>query len=432
MSPLARTLLPLPLLACFLAGCDESSAFEGCVHSEDPEATSGSRRAECPPSVFPQEDLRAREVVGFVRRGEELVSGAVVRVEPTPGFAAGRSAPVTSTITDAVGFFGGLRPVALRYDLSVNLGQDVLVYRGLATRYVEPSIEGEPRVVPRAWSAKVDTRLDRPAPPGHSVAFFANGDGVFGVVGDLGTDLSVLCRTYTCPATLHALEYETSGGFEKATAYGKADVTLDAGVARLAAITLEPIPFFVEPALPVTAPAGFEPTVVEVHFGFSRTSDALLTTVPPGGSKKLPIIRNAGYTYRARATKDGAVSDTGEIGFDVLLPSTEVVLPEPPVAIAPLAGESLGAGDALVADGEGVFEHVLAPEAEGPSLRIITASPVATLPDLHVLGARAAAGPYTWSVRVYPEARFADALSGLDVRRYQPMGVSPPRSIVLR
>lgn len=413
-----------------LVGCDSSTVFDDCI--DDPAAAPGSRRMSCRSSVFNAEDLRAREVVGVVRRGEDLVPGAIVRVDPSPGFAGASSAAAVSTITDAAGFFGGLRPIALRYDLSTRLGDDFLYYRGLAGRYVEPSLEG-PRTFARAYSARVDLRLDRAIPEGHSVAFFASGDGVLSVSGDLATGLSVLQRKYTTTTTIHVLEYETSGGFEKATAYAKADLVLDAGLPRIASASLQPIPFFVEPKLVVSAPPGLAPSAVEIRFGFTRTSDGILTTVPVGATPKIPIIPNAAYTYRARATLDGAVSDTGEIGFDVLLPETEVELPELPSAASPLEGEARGPGETLlVGGGEGVFEHVIEPEGGGRTMRIITRQRETTLPDVTVLGGALAAGPYTWTIRSYPTARFTEELSGLDSRRYRPMGVAKPRSIVLR
>ncbi len=374
--------------------------------------------------------MRAREVVGYVRRGEDPVAGAIVRVAPSDGFAAS-GATVASTLTDAGGFFGGLRPVALRYDLAAKLGDDLLFYTGLGGRYIEPALEG-PRTTARAFTGRVDIHLDRAVPEGHSVAFFANGDGVLGVTGDLASGLSVRQQRYTTEASIHVIEYETAGGFEKATAYGKIDIALDAGVVRLATVTLQPIPYFVEPQFAVTAPSAFAPANVDVYFGFSRTSDGLLAAVPVGTSKKLPIIPNAGYTYRARSTVDGVVSDTGEISFDVLLPLTAIELPEPPTAMSPIEGETRAAGESLLVEGEGVFEHVLVPEDGGREIRIITRQHEVALPDVGVLGAAPATGPHTWTVRSYTTASVPEQLSGIDSRRYRAMSVSRPRSIILR
>ena len=389
MSSLARTLL-LFFFASTIAGCDSSAEYEDCVFSDDPGATPGSRRASCPSSVFPSEDRRAREVVGYVRRGEDVVPGALVRVEPASAFPPGApSATVATTITNGAGFFDGLRTTPLRYDLSVKLdregspGPDLLLYRGLGARYVEPSIEG-PRTFARAWTSRVDVRLDRAVPAGHSVAFFASGDGVYGVTGDLESGLTVLGRAYAMDATLHVVELETAGGFAKATAYGTTVVPVDAGTTRLATIALQPISNFVESKFTVKAPVGFAPSAIEVRFGFTRTSDALLVSIPIGSSRSMPMIPNAGFTYRVTATAEGVVSDTGERGFDVDR-LTEIELPAPPSVTSPLEGETRGAGEMLLVDGEGIFEHVLVPQAGGPTMRIITRQREASLPDVAVL-----------------------------------------------
>ncbi len=376
------------------------------------------------------EDVRAREIGGVARRGEDVVAGALVRVEPSPGFAAASSTQAIATFTDSAGFFS-VRPVALRYDLSTKLGDDLLYYRAVAGRYLEPSLEG-PRVFGRAYAARVDVRLDRPIAEGRSVAFFANGNDVFTVSGDLTTGLSVLQRKYVVAGAIHVLEYETAGGFEKATAYGKADVSFDAGVARVVNVVLEPIPFVMEPTFAISAPPGFAPTEIEIRFGFSRTSDALLATVPVGSTRSIPAIPNAGYTYRVRATHDGAVSDTGENLFNPAGAVTEIELPHPPALAAPADGETRAVGETLLVDGEGLFEHVLAPEGGGRTIRIVTRQRDATLPDPTALGAPVATGPHTWTVRAFPTARFPEELSGLDTRRYRPMGTARPRTIALR
>jgi hypothetical protein len=436
VSTLARTLRLLLLTVAFV-GCDSSAELEECVPSDEPEAAPGSRRNACLRSVFQTEDLRAREVRGLVRRGEDVVPGATVRVESTAGFETGKVAAPASTVTDAVGVFGGLRTVALRYDLLVKLDRpgasehDVMLYRGLGGRYIEPSIEG-PRTFARAWTSRVDVALDRAVPTGHSLAFFASGDGVYSVMGDLTSGLSVLTGGYSNRATVHVLEYETAGGFEKATSYGKAEVGLDAGSARRIDVALEPITKFVEPKFAVTAPAGFVSSTVEIRFGFTRTSDGLLASVPVGSSKPLPIIPNAGYTYQVTATAGGAVSDTGETGFDVLAPLTAIELPDPPIVAAPLDGEARAVGETLLVDGEGVFEHVLVPQAGGASIRIVTGQRETAIPDVTSVGATRPVGPYTWTVRSYPTTRFPEALGGVDSRRYRSMGVSRSRSIVLR
>ena len=430
MSVLARTLLLL-FTTSLLAGCESSSEFDACVHSDDPSGAAGGRHLACPSSVFVAEDLRSREIAGVVRRGEDFVPGAIVRVDPSPDFGGVRSTKTISTITNGVGFFGGLRSVALRYDLSVKLGEDLLFYRSAANRYFEPSLEG-PRAFSRVFTSRVDLQLDRAILEGRSVAFFANGEGVLTVSGDAASGLAVLHQEYTNPATIHVVEYETSGGLEKATAYGKVDVVLDPGGVRLASVVLEPVTSFMEPAFSVSAPPGAASPTIEMRLTFSRTSDATLATVPPGTPRKIPVIPNAGYTYRAQAALDGATLHSGEAFFDPNRAVTAIELPAPPLVFSPADGEARGAGEALLVDGEGVFEHVLVPAGGGRTMRIITRRRDAALPDPTLLGAAPASGPHTWTVRSFPKVRFAEELSGLDVRRYRAMGVSAPRSIVLR
>jgi hypothetical protein len=434
VSPLGRT-LSLLLCTAALVGCDSSSEWEGCVYSDDPGASPGSRRDECPTSLFASEDYRARDVAGVVRRGEDLVEGAVVRLESTAGFRTGEvTAPVVA-VTDSVGFFGPLRPIAFRYDASIKLDQSgaaLLFYRGVAGRYFEPGIEG-PHTFTHAWTSRLDVMVDRAVPEGRSLAFFVTGDGVYTVTGDIATGLSVMAREYSMPAALHAVEYETARGFEGATAYGKADVTVDAGKMSFVSIALQPITEAVEPKFSVTAPAGVAPPALEIRLNFfSRTSDAHLATIPAGSSRRLPLVPNAAYTYRATSVTDGAVSDTGEVSLDPRAPLTKVELPAAPVAASPLDGESRAVGESLIVNGKGVFEHLLVPQGGGPTMRIITAQHETTLPDGKPLGAQAAVGAYTWTVRNYPTARWAEDIGWLDARRYRPMGVSKPRTLILR
>ncbi len=437
MSTLARTLALLLLPVAAFVGCDSTSAFEGCDGTADAELAPGSRRGQCPASAFPAEDARSREIFGVVRRGEDVVGGALVRAEPSPGFASSGAAAAATTVTNAAGVFSGLRTLSLRYDLLVKLDRpapaeaEVLVFRELAGRYVEPSLEG-PLTATRAYAARVDVAVDRAVPAGHSLAFFASGVGVQGVTGDLATGLTVLSGSYSSSATLHVVEHETAGGLAKATAYGTTLVRVDAGVARFATIPLQPIPFFVEPRLTARSPAGASPVTIDVAFAFSRTSGGALASIPAGGAASLPILPSAGYTYRGRATKDGAALDTGEIAFDVLLPATEVELPSPPSVLSPLGGEARAVGESLLVDGEGVFEHVLAPAEGGATIRIITAQHEVALPDITALGLAAASGEYDWTVRSYPTARFAEQLAALDARRNRPMTASPARRILLR
>lgn len=404
----------------------------------------GERVNACPWSQFPAEDARGREAVGRVWRGEELVAGALVRVDRAAFGSASAGLPLT-TVTDAVGFFSGLRATPFRYDLSVLLGQTLIVYRDVTARYTEPSIESDRGSVwsGRAWTSHVDVGFDRPLAAGHSVAFFSSGAGIYSVRGDAASGLSVLTDKYTTNATLHAVEYETAGGLAKATAFARVSVDVDAGEGRFARFVFSPVTRFFTPKFSGKLPAGFTNASVDVILSFSATSDARLVTVPLNEAASFPYIVDVGYTYRARATRqDGAVSDSGETGFSADKDETEVELPELPEAVTPAFGETRGAGELLVAQGSsssevgrGVFEHVLAPvapTAPGASeIRVVTADSRAELPDVASLGA-SAAGAYAWSVRAYPTAKTSQELTGSRARRYRPTAIAPPRTIILR
>src|SRR5262245_903977 len=76
----------LALLVALLEGCD-STQFPQC--GDDPATT--PQAGKCPQSVFPQEDLRGREVNGTVRRGSDPAEGAIVRVDPWPELPSTKS-----------------------------------------------------------------------------------------------------------------------------------------------------------------------------------------------------------------------------------------------------------------------------------------------------------------------------------------------------
>lgn len=463
MSTLARNLRALLALLTSLVsvGCNRSDDFEGCVSTSDPAASSGARRDQCPSSKFPKEDYRSREVAGIVRRGEDVVPNAMVRVLPWEGFASSEKAHVAEAVTNAVGAFGGLWSAPLRYDMLVRFGpdatgrDDVVVYRGAAMRYIEPTIEGESGPFPRSWRARVDVRPDRTLPSDHELAFFANGDGVYGVTGDMATGLLLSVAAYSNPATIHAVEYVKSGGLATAIAYGEVDVTADAGAARFVTVHLDPIDAMASMKFDVAAPSGFSASdTVDVLIGYGRTSFAVLTRVPVGVATDVPIVPYAGYTYRAHATRpDGARADSGETSLDicptrvprrveagpgepstkdVCTSKTSIELPAPAVLVAPNSGEERASGGTLTASGTGVLEHVLVPESGGPRIRVIVRADDATLPDVQSLGATPAVGSYRWTVRSFPKFRYPEELAGIFARRYQPMSESEPRPIVLR
>jgi len=423
-----RLAVPLLLvLAGAISGCESLTEDARCAYVEDPSLAPGERASACLPSGFPEEASWARNVGGIVWRGEDRASGATVTIEPRP--RSGGERVVHSMITDAAGAFT-FHDVTLPYDMTVRHGQDVLVYRGLRARYIEPSIAIEPRGLPRAWQAKVDVRLDAPLSERGKLAFFATGASAITATGDLETGVSIVGREYSFEATLHAVEYEEGKGLESARAYGKVDVDVTAARSQLVVLHLDPITTFAEPTIVVTAPAGFQATTADLRVGFTPRSDAHFATIPLGVKARLPFIPDAGYTFRVRAERDGEIVDSGEVGFDLFAEQTSYALPEPLRVEAPAEGASLGPGDPLVVDGAGVLEHVLVPVEGGPSIRIVAKDSRTELPDRSMLGG--AAGAYRWTVHGYPTLRLADELSGIDARRYRSMAASKPRVVELR
>lgn len=420
--------MPLLLvLAGAISGCESPDGR--CAYVEDPSLAAGSRATACPPSVFPAQTEWARDLGGAVWRGEDRAAGAIVTVEPWAGF--GRERTVRSVITDAAGAFA-FHDVTLPYDMVVRHGSDVLVYRGLRSRYVEPSIAIEPRGMPRSWQAKVEVRLDAPLSERGKLAFFATGASAIAATGDLETGVSIVGREYSFKATLHAVEHEEGKGLESARAYGKVEMDVTAARSQLVALHLEPITTFAEPTIVVAAPAGFRPTTADLRVTFSRSSDAHFASIPLGVKARLPFIPDAGYTFRVRAEREGEVVDSGEVGFDLFAEETSYELPAPPRLEAPAEGASIGPGDLFVVDGAGVLEHVLVPVEGGSSIRIVAKDSQTALPDPSALGAVPRAGAYTWTVHGYPTLRLADELSGIDARRYRSKAASKPRVVHLR
>jgi hypothetical protein len=425
---LVRT-LALSVLVVVLAGCDHGDAFDDCTSSPD---TPGARVDACPWSQFPDEDFRARELTGRVRNGDALVPNALVRIDNASYRPTASLLPIT-VLTDSVGFFSGIRTVPLIYDISARFDSNVIVYRNAAARYFEPAIEASTRSFGRAFTSRVQVTLEHPLDPTHSVAFFASGDNVLSVSGDVAHGLSILTSTYTATATLHAVEYVTAGGLETAMAYATDDVDVEPGVEDVAKLTFAPITVFAAPRFTASAPPGFVASTVDVVIGFTQTSDGRLISVPMGEAKQFPVIPKANYTYHSIATRsDGALSDSGEVTFNVHQPETQIEFAEAPTAEAPAASATIGAGDLLVASGEGVLEHVLVSKSGGPTVRVVTTQAETKLPDVVSLGAPPAVGDYEWTVRSYPTARYVEELSGPNARRYRPMGASPPRPLVLR
>lgn len=436
MARLHRT--TLALLVCALGACNTASENEGCVDPNDP-SKPGPDTSQCVRSTFPAQNFRAREVSGIVRRGEDPVVGAGVRIRPS-ALISSEGGPL-DTNTDVAGFYRVPGAVASLYDISFKLpnGQngrdDILLYRGVAGRYLEPQLDVPVRGFARSWIGKVDVRFDVPVPAGHAVLFLANGTGVAGVTGDSEKGLEVYTASYTSTATLHAIEYEVAAGLVSASAYAKADVVCDAGTVKVVTLHLDPIPEKrATPKFELDAPPGFVPGPVEVRINVGRSNDAPLVSIPWGSEVSLPPIPNVGFNYLLRATRaDGAVSDSGESGFDIY-GTTKIKLVAPPDVVGPASGATFGAGELLLAGGPGVIEHVFEPElATGASLHIVLRNgPDTPLADARAIGVSTLTGAYTWTVRSYSTLPFVENVVGVDARRFRPVGISAPRQVILR
>ncbi|MBX3228914.1 MAG: carboxypeptidase regulatory-like domain-containing protein [Labilithrix sp.] len=439
MARLAGT--TLLFVASFAIACDSASEHEGCIDPAD-RSKPGPDPSQCPRSTFPEQGFRALEVSGIVRRGEDPVAGAQVHVTPAPDTTTLAGSPPFDTTSDVAGFFRVASSVPKRYDLSFRLPggldgrDDVLVYRSVGGRYLEPHLDLPVRTLATAWVARVDVRLATPLAAGQALRFLAAGDGVVGVTGDAASGLFVHTTRYTATATLHAIAYDAARGLNSATAYAKVDVITDAANPKVLALHLEPLTG--ERPTPTfeleEAPPGFVPGDVVVRIGVGRTSDAVLVSIPWGTTTSLAPIPNQSFTYQLRATRaDGAISDSGETGFDIGA-LTKIKLVAPPEVTAPADGATIGPGDLLGAGGPGVIEHVFEPaSATGAGMHIVQRlGPETPLPDPRPLGVSTLAGTYTWTVRSFPNLTWVENVWGPDGRRYRPFAISPPRTITIR
>lgn len=423
----------LVLLGCLIVACDSNTEYANCVYSDDPAPTSGARQGKCPPSVVKIDTDSWREVAGILRRGENGVAGAIVHVESSEGFVGEKNGVVAATVTDPAGFFGPLGHVSLRYDISFRAQDDVLVYRGVAGRYLQPSLETTSPGLTRSWIAPIHVQFDRPVPEDQALTFFATGTAV-DIAGDLERGLSLIGNDFTFPATIHAVLHDKKGDLTTATAYAKADVVANTRSLQLVRLRLEPIKEFKETKITVASmPQGFTPEGAEILVGYSRTSYRHFTTMPIGVTKKLPVLPDhTYYGYRVRASSpDGAISDSGERGFDVFSVDNKIELPAVPIAEQPAARASVALTDRLEATGKGVFEHVLVSQSGRGTIHVVTSSQSTALPDLVALGAPPLKGAYSWTVRSYPDLLFVEAVGGVDARRFLATGTSSPRSLLI-
>ena len=419
------------VLAALVAACD-SSKFEDC--SADENAPPGKNIDACIKSVFKPKlaDVRAYEIAGVVRRGENPVPGAFVWVEPAQS-ANIPGTRLTST-TNAGGAYGPIPFVALRYDLSARVDRDILVTRDLTFRYFEPTLEETaPSGFARAWASRLVVSLDPPLSGTQAVAFFVTGEGALSVSGNATDGLVLLTRDFSTEYMLHAVTYDAGNDLSTAASYGKLEATSTTDQTSAVHVTLAPIPpaAYATVSVETAAPPGFTVTDFAIIAHYSRTSSARATTMVPGVAKRWPVLPGTTYTgYRIRArSADGAELATSEVPFDPFVKDQTIKLPMTvPVLGAPSEGATIGLGDRLEARGGSVFEHVL--EGEGRRIAIVASEESTALPDFPALATQPPRGSYMWRVRSYPDLKGTEELSGVDTRRFRNVAISAPRTIV--
>jgi len=425
-----------PILgAVAILGC-ENATYDDCRAVEDPSASTGARRDQCPPSVFRPSTTQWRDIFGQVRRGENNVSSAIIQIEPTTEYA-GETNGLRTTITSTTGgLFGPVHQVSLRYNISFRDGADILLYRGVGGRFVSPNFEASgvsPARFDRAYVGKLDIILEQPLPQGKALTFLATGEKTYDVVGSLEAGLSILGSDYVYPATIHALMHDAGGDLTTATAYAKTDINVTANANHPVRLRFDEIRDFKETTAlvsPLSSPA-YVPGNIELNVGYSRTSARRIGIIGLNTLRKFPVFPNHAYiTYRAHIdAADGSISDSGERGLDIFQKENLVALPSVPTLVSPADGSAANAE--LIAAGAqgGIFEHVLLPKSGAGSIRILTNRAATAIPDLRALGAAVLEGDYVWSVRTYPEIKAPEGFGGIDSRRYLPYGASIPRSL---
>lgn len=398
LASLARRAAPLAALSALsAAACDSSGP--GAPYAE----------------FVKDDEPLARQIAGRVHRGSAMAYGVVVRRHASPTSAEAQTfVPGEATVTDAFGFYQFSQAPG-RYDLSMRRDREVVVYRDLGFRYVEPSFGDD--AIPSAWSAELALTVE-PAPTAdRRLSFFASGQDVVGISGDLEAGLRLAIRQFSLPAlpgqtppTVHVVEHPAGASVGAATAYGRVEVVASAGKITPATVRLTPIAQSNAGVVDVEAPPGFSVPEVEVsmHFGL-RAEAHVVGKVAPGGAVSAAPVPNAIYVVHARGSRGDAVSDSGQIGWDPLAKRTVVKLPEPP------ALEDAQAG-VFSARATGPREHAFRRTTGDDVVRVVTGARAVAVADLARVTASPPAGKYTWAVRHWPSLALPENLGGPDAR----------------
>ena len=400
----------------FVAACDSQI---------DPEGASNS--------PFLKESDNERQLAGLVFSGTEVVERVPVRMDPSAIYLsdarlAATKDPAWSTFTAAGGVYRFYN-APLRYDLTITRGSEVITFRDLVYRYVEPSIGENPTL--QTFRAKTRLLVQPPPKAGSVVTLFAGGTDVTGFRFDTArAEGEIDVRQYATTATVFAVEHDAVKGIGSATSWARVDVSVTANAVVEAALTLVPL---IDKPTPIVintkAPPGFVVDQVEVvvDFGVERSA-AVVAKVPSGGSVTYTPIPFSRPLARARATRaDGATSWSPAMFVDPKLGKMELELPGPPEDLEPPAG----VGGTLFATGKGVHEHVLVPASgTGTSLRVVAIEGHATLPDVTRSGLPVPSGKYVWTVARWPDVSLPDFFSGREVRKVFSTARSAPREVV--
>jgi hypothetical protein len=421
------------LCVCVLVGV---ILLGGCDSGEDPKPT----------SRFGVEDRFARQLAGRVLAGTEPVAGALVHVDPAPGYAADET--LAERVGDAGVQFGRTTPTNAAgeyrlqfapfvYDLSVRHERELVVFRGVAVRFFNASLPVEAPV--SGFTATVVPTTDPPTKAGNAVAYFVSGADARTIGADAGPSApgarEVRFRQFDSTITLHAVEYVAARGPAAAVAEGRLDVRVHQGTVvtpivpmTLVADTAKVTKFDAPP------PAGFTlaPFDVEMDLGL-RTSAVRVASVEPGAPLEIALVKDARYAVRARATQGSAVSESGRMFFNPADAKVTCVLPGP-VSFDVSEPTTLETGGVLAATiDRGAVEHVLVPESgAGTIVHVVTSSRATTLPDVSAFGLPRPTGRYLWSLQHFPKVPHIDNLSGEDGRVVQPSFRSSARVIELR
>jgi hypothetical protein len=325
-----------------------------------------------------------------------------------------------------------------RYDMTILHGSDVVVLRDFFGRNPWPQIGGtEP---PKGFVVNVSPTLEPPLPSGMAASFFASGDDVATLSGDLASGLLLGIRHFATAAVeggdstaiLYAVIYPEGGSLANATAYGRVPLFVQAD--RDAVVTL-PITQFSESmgvanvAFEVSAPPGFlvEPIQISVDFGV-RTISIPVVTLAQDEQLHIALIPSARWMAQATATSAtnaAVVTRSGLIAFDTSYPLTQITLPPPPVPIS-------FANGVLEGDGVGMREHLVEPlDGQGQTLRILTLDRSSPLADPTLFQLPAPAGRYRWTMTNWPFVKQMEAMGGPDGRINSPSATAAPREIVV-